>query len=101
MAWDLRGALLKKAEVESARLADFEFRLRVRTARLLAATLGLAPDEWAQAAVAQTDASLLAAFADHAGLDPATLARRHAECEATARAALIAEIGDPAPHRLA
>ncbi|WP_241212717.1 hypothetical protein [Sphingomonas sp. ABOLG] len=40
MAFDLRAALLKKAEVETARLVDFEFRLRARTMRLLAADRG-------------------------------------------------------------
>lgn len=36
MAWDLRRALLKKGEFESARLIDFEFRERARTMKLLA-----------------------------------------------------------------
>ena len=39
MVWDLRGALLKKGEMETARLAKFEFRLRARTFRLLAQSL--------------------------------------------------------------
>ena len=43
MVFDLRGALLKKEEAESARLMDFEFRLRARTMRLLAARIGLLP----------------------------------------------------------
>ena len=41
MAWDLRGALLKKEERETARLMDFEFRLRARTMRILAARLNI------------------------------------------------------------
>lgn len=101
MVWDLRGALLKKAEVESARLADFEFRLRVRTARLLAARHGLDPDTWAKAAAGQTQDALLDAFAEAAGLPADALRPQHAACEADARAALVAELGDPAPHRLA
>jgi hypothetical protein len=101
MAWDLRGALLKKAEVESARLADFDFRLRVRTARLLVAQFGLDPGEWAQAAAAQTAPDLLMALAERSGADATDLVRRHAACEAEARRTLVAEIGDPAPHRLA
>src|SRR3546814_10695286 len=36
MAWDLRRALLKKGEFESARLIDFEFRERARTMKLIA-----------------------------------------------------------------
>ncbi|WP_164125593.1 hypothetical protein, partial [Stenotrophomonas maltophilia] len=41
MVFDLRGALLGRAEVESARLDDFELRLRARTLRLLAPLLGV------------------------------------------------------------
>lgn len=101
MVWDLRGALLKKGEVETARLADFEFRLRVRTARLLAADLGLDADHWGAAAAARAEDALRAALAEAGGLSPDELARRWREAEAAARRALIAEIGDPAPHRLA
>jgi len=36
MAFDLRGALIRKAEYETAKLLDFEFRLRARTARAVA-----------------------------------------------------------------
>lgn len=38
MAFGLRTALLRKAEVETARLVEFEFRLRAQTMRLLART---------------------------------------------------------------
>jgi hypothetical protein len=34
MAWDLRAALLRKEEFESARLTDFDFREMVRAMRL-------------------------------------------------------------------
>lgn len=44
MAFDLRSALLRKQEFESARLDDFEFRLRARTMRLIAARLGVDAD---------------------------------------------------------
>jgi len=49
MTWDLRGAMLKKAEFESARLAEFDYRWRARTMRLLAGQLdpALSPDEMA------------------------------------------------------
>jgi hypothetical protein len=33
MAFDLRSAMLKKQEVESARLAEFDYRWRARTPR--------------------------------------------------------------------
>ena len=39
MAWNLRAALLKKEEFESARLAEFDYRWGARTMRLLAAAL--------------------------------------------------------------
>lgn len=93
MVWDLRGALLKKAEVESARLADFEFRLRVRTMRLLAARLERDPDPLVAQTAAEPDDAILAT-------DPA-LAAHFAECREEAHRQLIAELGDPTPYKLA
>ena len=93
MAFDLRGALLKKAEVESARLDDFEFRLRARTMRLLAAKLARDPD----ALVAQIATDPDEAILDR---DPA-LRDDFAQCRAEARRQLIAERGDPTPYKLA
>src|SRR3546814_8238077 len=48
MAWDLRRALLKKVEFESARLHDFEFRERARTMKLLATRVSAALETQAQ-----------------------------------------------------
>jgi len=93
LVWDLRGALLKKQENESARLADFEFRLRARTMRLLAEALGLEAEPLVKATVLESDDSILArtpGAADH-----------YLRCLAEARRQLIEEHGDPAPHRLA
>jgi hypothetical protein len=93
MVWDLRGALLKKAELESARLDDFEFRLRARTFRLLAEAAGLD----AAALVAE-----IATHRDEAILDRhPELRARYPEAQALARRQLIAERGDPTPYKLA
>lgn len=100
MVWDLRGALLKKEEMESARLVDFEFRLRVRTLRLLAERLGLDSQVWAARTAERSDAAIFDLLALETGLAREAVAARHAECEIEARAALIRERGDPAPFRL-
>jgi len=100
MVWDLRRALLAKEEFESARLTDFEFRETVRAIRLLAARskaeaqplLHLLADEGVEA--------VLAALAQVAGSDPAEMEARYLEARAEARRQLIAERGDPSPHRL-
>ncbi len=94
MVFDLRGALLKKEEIESARLMDFEFRLRVRTLRLLAANIGADPDEMARRVTLGDDETVLLSLD---GVEPATF---HA-CREEAMRQLIVERGDPAPHRLA
>jgi hypothetical protein len=64
MVWDLRGALLKKGEVESARLDDFEFRLRARTMRLLAEKLGHDPATLTGRIAIESDQAILAASPD-------------------------------------
>jgi hypothetical protein len=101
MVWDLRGALLKKQEVESARLAEFDFRLRVRTMRLLAPQLGVEEEELVSAIMRKPDALVLADLAERLGIEPADLQQRHDACGITARAQLVDELGDPTPHRLA
>ncbi|WBH17389.1 hypothetical protein [Sphingomonas radiodurans] len=101
MVFDLRAALLRKAEVETARLVDFDFRLRARTMRLLAARLGLDPDALVAEIVRGGDAAILAALSEQTGRDAGALNREFQECAAEARAQLIAERGDPTPHRLA
>jgi hypothetical protein len=94
MVFDLRGALLKKEEIESARLMDFEFRLRARTMRLLGARLGL--ELVGEVAKGDDDAivaGLCERFPD--------VAADIAECRQEARKQLVAERGDPTPHKLA
>lgn len=95
MAWDLRRAMLKKQEVETARLLDFEFRLRARTMRLLAERLGLDPQALVGRIAEAEDAAILAL------LDHEHASELHAQCRAIAETRLKAELGDPTPHRLA
>lgn len=101
MPFDLRAALLKKEAIESARLEDFAFRLRVRAFRALAAELALDPTAVAGWTAEGDDAAVLARVAAASGRDGAAVERCFRTCEAAARAALIAERGDPAPYRLA
>lgn len=101
MVFDLRGALLKKEEVESARLADFEFRHRVRTMRLLAPLLGLDADALARESARRPHALILEDLAERSGLEVADIVARHDACRREAHAQLVIERGDPSPHRLA
>lgn len=94
MVWDLRGALLKKQEVETARLDDFEFRLRARTMRLLEVELAIDPDTLVTQIAERDDAAILAGLG--AGANEA-----YRRVRAVAERQLIAERGDPSPHRLA
>ncbi|HVJ00840.1 MAG TPA: hypothetical protein VM662_01580 [Sphingomonas sp.] len=94
MVWDLRGALLKKGEVESARLDAFEFKLRARTMRLLAPVLGLEPDALVERIAVETDEAILK------GLDGEAQAA-WSRCRAEAYRQLVEELGDPTPVKLA
>ena len=100
MVWDLRGALLKKEEFESARLANFEFRQRARAMRLLAARIGQDADALALRIADKPDEGILADLAVELGRDPQALVVTYLECWVEAREQLIKEIGDPTPHRL-
>ena len=100
MVWDLRGALLKKEERESARLMDFAFRLRARTWRLVAEALGADPDEVARLTAQLDDEGLTAHLANQRPDRGAELPELVRACERRARPALISEIGDPSPYRL-
>lgn len=96
MVWDLRGALLKKEEFESARLQNFEFRQRARAMRLLAERIGEDPQALAVETAEHDDEVILARLAGIHG----DLTEMFHECQALARTQLIVEIGDPTPHRL-
>lgn len=101
MVWDLRGAMLKKEEMETSRLLDFEFRLRARTMRLLASVCGQDPSELVGQIVMHDDQTILARLAEETGQPVEFVNSRWARCKARARTQLIAERGDPEPHRLA
>lgn len=93
MVFDLRGALLKKAEVESARLDDFEFHLRARTFGLLAGRHALDPEALVAEIATDSDEAILARHPELLGA--------YEECRALARRQLIDERGDPTPYKLA
>jgi len=95
MVFDLRGALLKKEEVESARLMDFEFRLRARTMRHVAELLGEGPGELVAKIAHADDEAILAELGDR--IDRAAFN----QCREQARTELVAERGDPTPYKLA
>lgn len=99
MVWDLRGALLKKQEVESARLMDFEFRLRARTMRLLARHLGITENALVTRIALEDDDAILSDLAARlAGVD---VQAAYASARTNARRQLIDELGDPTPVKLA
>jgi hypothetical protein len=100
MVWDLRGALLKKEERESARLMDFAFRLRARTWRLIAEALDDDAEQAARLTAKHDDEGLLALLAQRHPHRAADLTTLYRDCEAAARRQLIAERGDPSPYRL-
>jgi|GEM_PF-548770 len=109
MVLDLARVMARKQERECARLDEFEFRQRARAVRLLAewvrdesgeATVD--PLTWAgQVATRSFDA--IAAELRQAVPDvPDARWRHHIRlCLDEARRSLVAEHGDPAPHRLA
>ena len=101
MAFDLRGALLKKQEVESARLAEFDYRWRARTMRLLAERLdpALSGGEMAAETARRDDEAILADLAER--YPEAEVTKLYDRARAEARRALVEELGDPTPHRLA
>jgi hypothetical protein len=100
MAFDLRGALLKKEERESARLMDFAFRLRARTWRLVGEALGTEPDDTARMTALHDDEALLERLATRFPGRAGELSDLQRACAAEARQQLISEIGDPSPYRL-
>ncbi len=101
MAWDLRAALLKKEEFESARLQSFDFRRRARTMRLLASELGIDPQALTVEIAERDDAAILARVASRLGQTLPDIQNLHQRLQEVARRQLITEIGDPTPHRLA
>lgn len=101
MVWDLRRALLKKEEVESARLTDFEFREMVRAIRLLADALGIGATPLLHHLADRGLDAAIALAALQSGREADEVASLYPGLRAEARRQLVAELGDPAPHRLA
>lgn len=101
MVFDLRGALLKKEEFESARLMDFEFRLRARSTRKLAERCGLPVAEAVRGMARHDEPTLLADIAGKCAQPLTEIIALYENCKAEARAELVAELGDPSPYKLA
>lgn len=99
MVFDLRRALLAKEERESARLMEFEFRLRARTLQLLAVRIDRDAAALARLVTDGDDCTIIERLQDELPAmqiaDAFETARRVAERE------LKSELGDPAPHPLA
>jgi hypothetical protein len=100
MVWDLRGALLKKEERESARLADFEFRHRARTFKLIAERLETDPTPIVALTARMNDEAALWEVALRHPRSDEDLDALYLDCRAEARRQLIRERGDPSPYRL-
>lgn len=98
MVWDLRRALLRKEEFESARLADFEFRETVRTVKLLARAYEADEAPVLEALIAHGFEAALHRFPEMLGEETRETATLRLRKEA--RRMLIGERGDPTPHRL-
>lgn len=100
MVWDLGEAMRKKAEFESARLMDFDFRHRVRATRLLARSLGLNEAALVGEIALRNEEVLLDFIAEQSSHSRDDLARVYRHFCGEARQQLIAERGDPTPNRL-
>ncbi|HEX9965640.1 MAG TPA: hypothetical protein VGB04_11730 [Allosphingosinicella sp.] len=107
--FDLAAALAKKQEVESARLDEYWFRHRARKMRILGASLAgrvggkLDPRSLAEAIAVKTDEVILEELRAHL-LEPVPDREWHRlvlASAAEARHQLVAEYGNPDPHRLA
>jgi hypothetical protein len=101
MTWDLTKALHLKAEFETARLLDFEFRQRARAVSLFAKRHGIDPHSIVGEIAEHDDAGMISLFCDRTGLGQAEAAAAYDAALKQARQQLVAERGDPAPHRMA
>jgi hypothetical protein len=101
MTWDLAKAMHRKAEFETARLQDFAFRQRARAVSLLARSQGLDPASIVGEIAEHDDAGMIDLFAEHTGLGRAEMAAAYDAALSQARLQLVAERGDPTPHRMA
>jgi pantoate kinase len=100
MVWDLGKAMRKKEEFESARLMDFEFRQRVRAARLFARSFGLDEDRLVQEVAVRSDDGVIELLARETGNSVDAVSAELQKSLDEARKQLVAERGDPTPYRL-
>lgn len=100
MVWDLRRALLAKEEFETARLMDFDFRKKVRAMRLLAAELEIDAEVLVAAAAQLPEEDALATAAVASDRERGEILAIYAQCLTEAHQLLVAQRGDPTPHRL-
>jgi hypothetical protein len=100
MVFDLGKAMSKKEEWESARLLDFEFRRRARATRMTAQALGLDDTQAAQVVATTAEGDIPDRLAQLAGVDAQGVAADYHRNIAAAHSQLVAERGDPTPHRL-
>lgn len=101
MGFDLAKALHKKAEAETARLQRFGFAQRARAISLLARQHGLDPKHLAAECAVLPDDELVNCLARRLALPLAETTAALAAAGEEARLQLIAELGNPAAHRLA
>ncbi|WP_126177030.1 hypothetical protein [Tsuneonella rigui] len=90
----------KKEEFESARLMDFEYRLRARTMRLLGDRLGRDGARYARETALRSDEAIVDLIAAETDRSREEIVSEHVRCATEARAQLIGERGDPTPYRL-
>lgn len=91
----------KKAEHETARLLDFDFRRRVRATRLFLIEHGLDEAATPELVAHHGEAAACERLAELAGMTVAAALADYARLSSVAHAQLVAERGDPTPHRLA
>jgi hypothetical protein len=101
MVFDLGLAMRKKEELESARLIDFEFMVRARAARLLARSVGLSETAAAGLVATIPEEEMPERIAELAATPVDVVRAEYQRCLAEARDQLVAQRGDPTPHRLA
>jgi len=100
MVWDLGLAMRKKEEFESERLLNFEFWQRVRATRLFARQLGLNEASLVGEIAVRGSDDVLDLVARDTSRSRDDIATVYKKCLDEARQQLIAERGDPTPHRL-
>lgn len=99
--FDFGLAMQKKGEFETARLIDFEFRRRARTSKLLARSLGVSEEDAINLVASTDENDALVRFSEIASVSEEIAAAKYRRLSKIVHAQLVAELGDPSPHRLA